>query len=293
MSGATAASARVWRRLGAHARSALLSGLSEEELRIILADIARSRATAKSEADLMAAWREDPFLKPSPTDPRALLALEACLWQALPAEFHALDLSPFTALGSVRFLSGTGQNRVVSTMRGQENVYDPVHPLALDAARRRRAGQTRVHLASSQRVAHAWDVAGNPQHETRFAVVSSAPDSGGYGTEVDLAAMHLRFWTNGLLPSSPGIHIEVVTWVDGVAERLEAAGALDHERVRWGDDGPDWRHPFTVAAFRVTDAAGVPLGDGGHVQWTQALTGNRKDRCLVSSVSLDSVLRSR
>lgn len=44
MSG-TAASTKVWRRIGVHAREALLRTLNPIELRTILADVARSRAS--------------------------------------------------------------------------------------------------------------------------------------------------------------------------------------------------------------------------------------------------------
>ena len=33
------------------------------------------------------------------------------------------------------------------------------------------------------------------------------------------------------------------------------------------------------------------LGDGGFVPWTQALTRNRKDRCLVSGISVDALVQ--
>ncbi|MFV0450992.1 MAG: hypothetical protein ACK5LS_01920 [Propioniciclava sp.] len=288
MSGPTAASVRVWRRLGAHARTALIRDLPAEDLRIILSDVARARATVSSEEDLLTRWREDAFLQPSLADPRLTLALQTRLWQALPSDFEAVSLSPFTALGSVTRLSGTGQNRVVSTMRGSEVVYDPVHPLALEASRRRRGGYTRVHLAACVQSAHAWEVDEAPRHETRFAAVSSAPDGGSWSTEVSLMAAHLGFWIEALLPVLPTVRLEVVAWEDTARDRLQDSGALDHERVSWGGDGPMWRHPYTVAAFRIMTDDGASLGDGGLVQWTQALTGNRKDRCVISGVSLET-----
>ena len=58
MSG-TAASAKVWRRIGSHARDALLKSLAPLELRAILADVARSRAFVQTPADLIKRWRED------------------------------------------------------------------------------------------------------------------------------------------------------------------------------------------------------------------------------------------
>lgn len=282
----------MWRRLGAHARTALLRGLSAEELRVILNDVARARAASASEADLMAAWRQDPFLDPSSSDPRSVLALQARLWQALPRDFAAVTLSPFAALGSVTRLSGTGQNRVISTMRGNELVYDPLHPLAFEASRRRRLGHPRVHLAASEKVAHAWDAAPGAHHETHFGLVSSAPDGGGLSTEAELLTTHLSFWAEALLPAMPQVSIEVVAWVDPVRELLDGLEALKHERVAWCEDDQRWRHPYSVVAFRVRTQTGAVLGDGGVVQWTQALTGNRKDRAVASGISLDQALKS-
>lgn len=46
MSG-TAASTKVWRRIGVHAREALLRTLNPIELRTILADVARSRPATR------------------------------------------------------------------------------------------------------------------------------------------------------------------------------------------------------------------------------------------------------
>ena len=117
VSAATAASTRIWRRLGAVAREALLRGLPAPELRTILADVARVRAAELEDADLIDRWRRDPFLTPSPIDPRASLRVQTALWECLPAEFTGVELSPLTSLGSVSRLSGIGQNRVVSALR--------------------------------------------------------------------------------------------------------------------------------------------------------------------------------
>ena len=142
MSGATAASTKVWRRLGGPARNALLRDLPGAELIAILLDISRVRASDLSDADLARHWREDPFLAPSTADPRELLRVELALWDLLPQTVVALDLSPLAPLGSVSRLSGIGQNRALVTARGSEMIFDPVQPLALEAARRRRSNST-------------------------------------------------------------------------------------------------------------------------------------------------------
>lgn len=290
VSAATAASTRIWRRLGAVAREALLRGLPAPELRTILADVARVRAAELEDADLIDRWRRDPFLTPSPIDPRASLRVQTALWERLPAEFTGVELSPLTSLGSVSRLSGIGQNRVVSALRGGEVVFDPVHPLALEASRLRRSGHSRVHLASCVRIAQAWDSGERQRHEQRWGLISSAPDGGGFSTEADLLNLQVDFWRDAVGAVLPGGRVEIAATDPALAEHLAEQGTCDGVIVHPTRDAGAWRHPYVGGAFRIVTAEGDVLGDGGIVQWTQALTRNRKDRCVVSSISVDGVV---
>ena len=295
MSG-TAASTKVWRRIGVHAREALLRTLNPIELRTILADVARSRASDQTPADLIKRWREDKLLEPSMLDPREALPITAKLWEVVPPEFVGVTLSQLTSLGSGIHLGGLGQNRVVTTMRGTEVLADPKHGLALEASRRRRNGHSRVHLATHARCTHAWDHSEESSHELRFALVSSAPDGGGLSTEADLLDLHLDYWREIMGTVVPRGRIELTVWDHTLAGLIESRGTRDDVIVVEGtsDERRPWRNPYTTAAFRfVVDGDGDEpheVGDGGFVTWTQALTRNRKDRCLVSGVSVDAIV---
>ena len=293
MSG-TAASTKVWRRIGVHAREALLRSLNSVELRTILADVARTRASDETYADLIKRWREDRLLMPSLLDPREAIPVTARLWEAVPREFVGVTLSQLTSLGSGIHLGGLGQNRVVTTMRGTEVLADPAHGLALEASRRRRNGHSRVHLATHARCTHAWDQAEESAHELRFSLVSSCPDSGGLSTEADLLDLHLDYWREIIGSLVPQGRIELTVWDHTLAGLIESRGTRDDVIVVAGkdDDRRPWRNPYTTAAFRfvVQGEEPVELGDGGFVTWTQALTRNRKDRCLVSGISVDAVV---
>lgn len=293
MSG-TAASTKVWRRIGVHAREALLRTLNPVELRTILADVARSRAADQTPADLIKRWREDRLLMPSLLDPREALPVTTKLWEGVPAEFIGVTLSQLTSLGSGIHLGGRGQNRVVTTMRGTEVLADPVHGLALEASRRRRNGHSRVHLATHARCTHAWDHAEESSHELRFSLVSSAPDGGGLSTEADLLDLHLDYWREILGTMVPNGRIELTVWDATLAGLLESRGTRDGLILVEGTAGDrtPWRNPYATAAFRIVVDGENPieLGDGGFVTWTQALTRNRKDRCLVSGISVDALV---
>ncbi len=293
MSG-TAASTKVWRRIGVHAREALLRSLNPVELRTILADVARSRAADQTPADLIKRWREDRLLMPSLLDPREAMPITTKLWEPVPQEFVGVTLSQLTALGSGVHLGGRGQNSVITTMRGTEVLADPAHGLALEASRRRRNGHSRVHLATHARCTHAWDQSEESSHELRFSLVSSAPDGGGLSTEADLLDLHLDYWREIMGTVIPRGRIELTVWDATLAGLLESRGTRDGVIVVEGSDDErrPWRNPYTTAAFRflVDGEEPTEVGDGGFVTWTQALTRNRKDRCLVSGVSVDAIV---
>ncbi len=292
MSG-TAASTKVWRRLGSHARDALLKGLTAVELRTILADVARARAGALTSADLIKRWREDPTLTPSTVDPRAVLVLTQRLWEAVPPDFAGVTLSPLTSLGTGSHLGGRGQNRVITTMRGTELIADPTHALALEASKLRRNGHARVHLATHARATHAPDPEEGAAHELMFALCSSAPDGGGMSTEAELLDLHLDYWREVMGALVPHGRVQLVVWDATLGQLLESRGSRDDLIVVQAPDKTPWRNPYAAAAFRlVADGEhAVLLGDGGFVPWTQALTRNRKDRCLVSGISVDALMR--
>ena len=295
MSG-TAASTKVWRRIGVHAREALLRTLNPIELRTILADVARSRASDQTPADLIKRGRGDKLVGAGMLRPRGGLPVTPKLWEVVPPEFVGVTLSQLTSLGSGIHLGGLGQNRVVTTMRGTEVLADPKHGLALEASRRRRNGHSRVHLATHARCTHAWDHSEESSHELRFALVSSAPDGGGLSTEAGLLDLHLDYWREIMGTVVPRGRIELTVWDSTLAGLIEARGTRDGVIVVEGtsDERRPWRNPYTTAAFRfVVDGDGDEpheVGDGGFVTWTQALTRNRKDRCLVSGVSVDAIV---
>jgi hypothetical protein len=94
------AAERVWRALPAGTREALERDLPPTDLQTLLIAVARARADQVTPADVMRRWHGDRFVRPAAADPRRLTAIEARLWQLLPAEFTGIDLSPVSPLGT-------------------------------------------------------------------------------------------------------------------------------------------------------------------------------------------------
>ncbi|HEV8146127.1 MAG TPA: hypothetical protein VGP79_07100 [Bryobacteraceae bacterium] len=186
-----------------------LARLSPSDLNSLLLEIFRARR--HSPADLIrgaaggtkfqwsgSTWDTSTSLtSPCAIDARVLHEFDRAALETA-AEFTALDLSPVDPLGLQRTLGGIDQNNVLSALRGVEVSGDPTSALALEAARRRKRGQSAVNLCASQRVLRLqpFDVPGFSPHFRLFALATAARDSGSFSFEADALSRHLRFYLN-------------------------------------------------------------------------------------------------
>lgn len=292
---------RVWRSMPDGARERLESLMPPSDLRSLLLSVASARAARVRATDLVAKWRRDRFVRPSSCDPRQVSAVEARLWQLLPDAFTGIDLSPVAPLGSCEAVAGVSQNRIVTTMRLSEVVADCTNALAIEASVRRldqpRDGQ--VHLATAHRQLRAQVFGpGVAAHFRLFALVSSARDAGSVRTEMDLLRVHLAFWI-AVLETIPDHkpQIELTVFDQPIlAARLGDTVLADsrsdlvqlvHKPLRQRGRGY-----YTVLGMRLAaDSGGLEIGDGGFTNWTAELTGNAKERCLVSCIATERLTR--
>jgi hypothetical protein len=279
---------RVWAKLPAGTREAL-AALSPTDLQTLLLSLAQLRAAKVRPADVLRRWREDRFVRPSTSDPRVVAAVEARLWDRLPPEFDAVDLSPVVPIGTCTSVAPVSQNRIVTTMRSSEVLSDSANALAVEAADRRlrQPAGGEVHLATCHRLLRAQRFPpGWSSHFRLFTLVSSARDTGSARTQARLLALHLRYWSRVLDELVPTAQIRVTIFNPAIRERLAEQGIYPVE----GPDRLRWRGYYVDAAFLTVVADGdqkVELGDGGLTTWTAQLMGNAKERCLVSCLSTE------
>jgi hypothetical protein len=294
---------RVWGRMPEGTRAALVD-LPGTELQTLLLSTARARAAKVKPADLIRRWREDRFVGPAACDPRAVAAVEARIWQLLPAEVDGVELSPVVPLGTCSVVAPVSQNRVVATMRSTEVLSDATNALAIEAAsrRQRQPAGGEVHLAASHRHLRAQDFgAGRSAHFRLFSLVSSARDTGSGATQARLLTLHLGFWQTVLAELAPSAAPRLLVTAMGnevVGKRIDdtvlpaltgRAGAAAVPIVE--DPGREKGRGYYIdAALGITadEGAGrVELGDGGFTTWTGQLMNNAKERCLVSCVATE------
>jgi hypothetical protein len=209
-------------------------------------------------------------------------------------------LSPVVPLGTSSAVSTVDQNQVVSTVRGTEVVSDPTNALAVEAAvLRLRHPERPVHLAASHRVLRAqpFSGAGEFAHFRLFALVSSARDRGSGRSEADLLGEHVGYW-QAVLHEVVRAGQPVVTCTsfvdDVVAERIAdtVLPACTGRAVptRMDPARTQGRGYYSSASLRLLVEDGddrIDLGDGGFTDWTAQLTGNAKERCLTSCISIE------
>lgn len=70
------AETRARRTLPADAADLLDVGLPASDLRTVLLGVARARASAVTPAEVLRRWTQDRFVRPAPSDPRAVAAVE-------------------------------------------------------------------------------------------------------------------------------------------------------------------------------------------------------------------------
>lgn len=240
----------------------LADRLAPADLHSLLLAVARRRATRLSPADVLHRYREDRLGRPATISPELIDDVERTALRLLPNHFERLDLSPICPLGTSSVLARVSQDWSVATARGGEVVSDPTTVLALECAlRRHRDRSATVRLATSMRVLRAQPTKPPATPHFRLLALCSA---GRASEEAALLDEHLGFYVQLL-------------------ERLEAGPiAVDRE--------PRTRAYYVDGTFGIS-LGGQEVVEGGYVDWTQILLGDRKERLLISGIGTEFAAR--
>lgn len=307
---------RILRKAGVPDLVEVLSAkLGASDLQSLLLEVFRRRAEAGSPGELMARYAKSRFTKPSAL-PAALFAeLDVLAASLLPDGFELLELSPVAPLGATAIVTGTSQNRIVSTVRNSEVAADSTNALALECAERRRAlliGDARsaepVRLAASQRLVRAQLVEGPMRfaHFRLFGLCSAGRDTGSFAFELrhlsEQIAFHLRLIDGWRERSRIGRARVPLTPLEAGPGREALAGqVLEPLSATFpdvdfsiDDDREQGRGYYRSACFKiyaeVADGTDAELADGGFTDWTQQLVGSRKERLLISGIGSERLV---
>lgn len=299
-------SAQDWRVNGLEpaAVEALAHGLPGSALSSLLMTVFEARATARRPADVMQQWQRDRFVKPSPIDQRASMTLQLQLLE-LAAEFEAIELSPLAPLAACTSVTGTSQQRIVSSLRSTEVVSDPSNVLALECARRLRDDASRiVRLATAQRCVRAQPVPGRPglaAHFGIFCLGSAGLEREDHGFTVDELVVHLAFYlrawdamkSRGFALGGRTVRLMASADRERLADRIE-------QRLHEFDASVQVERSVLSSTYYAglrfmidahDSASGrIPLIDGGAFDWLHPLSANRKMVFIASALGTQLAL---
>jgi len=301
---------------GADLLDVLADRLSGADLTSLLLEVMRRRTGRLSPADVLRQYRTDRFVSPATINVRDLRRVEDAMFGALPDGFDVLTLATVLPLGAHSAVAAVDPRNVITTVRRTDVAADPTNGLALEAAVRRhrlldaspRSAEP-VRLAASQRVTRAqlFDGPISFAHFQLLGAVTAGRDTGSHEFERTHLIEHLRLAVGGLRAASAAAVKIAITRLDDAATGILAAVEQEFARVCGVHvaDAPErgsGRAYYRCLCFKVyatiaepapsssstrAEAEPIEISDGGFVDWTAKLLGNRKERLLISGHGLD------
>jgi hypothetical protein len=293
--------------------SGLLSFLSEElsgsDFQSLMLEVFNRRSDRLSAADILRAYEQNRFVRPSRVPAEQLLELDR-LAARLRGKFEFIELSPLAPLGASSVLATVHQNKVVSALRHAEAVSDPTNLMALEIAARRKPLKDRpkelvqpVHLMSSQRATRA-QYFDNPDFSAHFRIIclcTGGRDTGSFQFEMETLREHLVFYLNFLGESRktgyrPGpLNVSFSDFTGGEMAAVIGREIIPPLKRRFDEvsftfkESPEsGKGYYQTFRFNIElqgpEGAVIPVIDGGDVDWTRQLLSDRKERMVISAI---------
>ena len=299
---------RILAQLGGAGLLEKIRDLPMADFHSFLLELYHQRADGVSPAGLVKAFQSNRFSVPSELDPVAYHAFEADLLALAQRQgMEAVLLSPVAPFASCAAFGCVDQNKVVSAARGTEVLADPTNMLAVIIARllKEKKADNRVplHYCTTARVLRAQPFPnrkGYYSHFGIFCIVSSGKDTGSYACEKNMLAKQLTYYQN-LLVKQYNAKLSIMIrknhgYADGggFLERMAAMVLDTFPGVPVSTDmeyeDSHYYRGMHYKLFMDKENERVEIGDGGFVDWPRQMTGNPKERMLISGIGMDRLL---
>jgi hypothetical protein len=285
--------------------------LSASDLNSLLLEVFSKKTSQTTPAALLRAYRQNRFVQPAQVD--CVGFAEFCLeWlkASQVAGFQAVQLSPVSPLGTCSVLGTVHQNKVVSALRGTEVAADATNALALESVVRRQAQgfpAEPAHFSVVHRHVRAQEVPKVPGFSAHFGILgltSAGRDVGNFDFEKENLRRHIGFYKT---------YFEEKLDLAPVKIRLKSLGEEGEENRLFQavlaflqNTEPNWeievienkqveQEYYRSLQFKIVIPASLgselEIADGGFTDWTQRLSGNRKERLLISGVGLELLFK--
>jgi hypothetical protein len=287
----------------------LLAGrLSGSELNSLLLEMFSLSLQRLSPAELLKQYQLNRFVHPAETDMIGLLSLELKTLEFLrDHHFQPLELSPAAQLGSCSVIASVDQKKIVSATRNTEIMADATNAIALHIADLKKTGSKEglLRFCTVHRHIRTQEikVKGFTPHFKIGCMVSSGRDTVAYQFESAELLKQLATLDH-LFRKLFGA--EKIRFRIQKREGYEKGGILldrvighlkknmdDGAEILREDNLPPNNYYKGIQFKMVVDLKGmeIEIADGGFVDWTQQLLGNRKERLLISGFGLGLVYK--
>lgn len=282
-----------------------LSKLSLSELTSILLPVYEEKIKNLSPQQLLARYETNKFTSPAEISPEILNRISNDMFNiAKRSGAEPILLSPVEPLGTCAVVGPVSQHKILSSLRGTEVAADPTNMLALETALRikKKTHKHPVDLCAVQRIVRTQPFEGDfRSHFSPFCRTTSSLDTGSYAFEKHAIYQHIRMYKDILheiLHAGIKVNIQarkgykhthnLITSVrDHLTDKLpDVYFTADHS-----ESANNYYKGMQFYIIAVKDGNDIPVGEGGLTDWTQQLTGNKKERFLISGIGLDLLVK--
>ncbi|WP_239618884.1 hypothetical protein [Cohnella mopanensis] len=298
---------RILKKLGnSDLVSKLVNEISGSDLNTLLLKVFNERSKLMSPSELLNRYKENRFVQPAMADVLQLKQLELDILKiALNHRASPLQLSPVAPLGCTSVVGKVDQNKVISSLRGTEVVSDATNLMALHISEliqtKKNSREDFIRICTTHRHIRAQFFGNAPgmlPHFHLFCTVTSGIDQGAYSFEKESFWEQIRMYQS-IFKTLFGSDIEII-----FSERegyKDSAGLLSRVinhgnefdiaiSISTSNKENQYYKGFQFTIKTVINGIEHYIGDGGFVDWTQKLLGNKKERLLISAIGLDRLL---
>lgn len=294
----------------------LTKKLSLSELNSLLLEVYKQRCDEITPVHLMKNYEGNKYVKPAYESPVELKELELKLFKTAEAfSFTPVELSPVAPLGACSSVGTVSQNKILSALRGTEVTADATNSLALHICSLKRnmdknelsSRYDRMKYCAIHRLIRT-QIFDNPRftpHFKLFCMVTAGRDTGSLNFEKENIMEHLNFYKAVLKDIA---HIETFklklfklgqdevssntfTRISKYIRENTGAGidiVEDESRIE-----NQYYQGIQFKIYIDLDGGEAEVADGGFVDWSQKLVGNKKEKMFISAIGLAPLLSLR
>nr|WP_295863668.1 hypothetical protein [uncultured Chitinophaga sp.] len=280
-----------------------LGALSGSDLSSLLMEVYRLRAERLSAGTLLQQYQRNAFAQPADTDMVLMLEKELEILRYLGQQgYQPLELSPVGQFGSCAVVGTVSQKKIISAIRHTEVMADATNALTLHMAGIRSAGGFNSEIlrySTVHRHIRAMRLPGKgyTPHFKVACMVAAGKDTGNYAferTALKEQLLHI-YWLLTVIFAIKQVSVKIIPRSGYKEDTLIAAMKEGLPMPVTVEPHPEENNYYKGLQFKVlvqpAQGPEMEIADGGFTDWTQQLTGNRKERCLISGIGLSLLIK--